>query len=438
MKTPAWADSRPLKTVSRNKSGVVIGASDGQLLIDTSMDSVAVLGPCRSGKSSTIVVPSLLTWRESAVVTDVHGKLFSITEHWRRTEAHSEICRLAFGDPSSPDTFNFLDAIPPGTPGELAEIQALAVALLGDGREGNDFWRSGAQALLTLFIVAIRVNPRANLHDVQQAVADDAAFKAVIAAYQDLIPGAGDEVGQAARATATSVAMQTEAERAGVRAALLGCLAIFASPDVARNTSCSSFELAKLRDGTAAMTVYMTFAAHDLARLQPLIRAFLSQVVRHGTREQPQASTHRLLLVLDDLAALGKLPFLESSLGPLAHYGIKPLLTIQSVRQLDRAYGKENRVWAQCAIRAVLAIDEVETAVAVADEIAGILARDGEAETERGQPFSTDELLRLGRHESIILGAVSRPIRATALPYYEDAEFKARVRPSKAGGTGTA
>ena len=59
---PAWADTQPLKTVARDTSGVIIGASDGQPLIDASMNPVAVLGPCRSGKGTSIVVPTLLAW----------------------------------------------------------------------------------------------------------------------------------------------------------------------------------------------------------------------------------------------------------------------------------------------------------------------------------------------------------------------------------------
>ncbi|RCE49248.1 hypothetical protein C6A79_26445, partial [Escherichia coli] len=87
---------------------------------------------------TAIIVPTLLTWRESAIVIDVHGELYGITEHWRRTGAGNDVRRLAFGDPSSPDTFNFLDAIPRGTTSELADIQALASVLLDDGRNDDN------------------------------------------------------------------------------------------------------------------------------------------------------------------------------------------------------------------------------------------------------------------------------------------------------------
>lgn len=427
---PVWADTQALKTVARDTSGVVIGASDGQPLIDSSTNPVAVLGPCRSGKGTSIVVPSLLTWRESAVVIDMHG-VYGITEHWRRMGAHNEVRRLAFGDPSSPDTFNFLHAIPRGTPGELAEIQALATALLDDGQSGDAFWRHHAQSLLTLFIIAKRANLAASLHDVQRAVVDEADFCTTVAVARDLIPD--NELDHAAQAAATAYAELDENARASVRAMVASALTIFASPVVARNTMRSSFELAELRDSKAAMTIYLTLAPHDLGRLQPLIRAFLAQVVRHGTQDRPQAGTHRLLLVLDDFTALGRLDFLESSLAYLAGYGIKPLLIIQSLTQINCTYGKENNVWAQCAIRTVLPANDFETAAAVAQEIGSIVARRaGQPGAGQRQAITPEELMHLGKREAIILGVAEKPIRATTLPYYEDAGFKARV---EAGNT---
>lgn len=425
-----WADTQLVNKVACDTSGVIIAASDGQPLIDASMNAVAVLGPSGSGKTTTIVVPTLLTWRESAIVADMHGELYGITAHWRRTGAHNEVRRLSFGDPTSPDTFNFLAAIPRGKPGELADIHDLVAALLGDGPAGG-YWRHHTQSLLTLLIIAGRSSLIGSMYDVQQAVNDNAAFDATIATYCGLSPD--NDLGQAAKAAATHYAGLAESARVAVREVVANSVAIFASPEVARNTMRSSFDLAELRNGRTAMTLYLTFAAHDLGRLQPLIRAFLAQVVRHGTQENQQAAAHRLLLVLDPFAALGRLPFLENSLGYLRGYGIKALLSIQNLTQVNRAYGKENSVWRQCDIRTVLPVNDLETAVAVAEDIQHVMARPGQVGAVERQPSITpDELMRMGKREALILGAASRPIRATTLPYYDDVGLKARAAAANA------
>jgi len=48
---PAWADTQPLKTVARDTSGVIIGASDGQPLIDASMNPVPCSAPAAAARA---------------------------------------------------------------------------------------------------------------------------------------------------------------------------------------------------------------------------------------------------------------------------------------------------------------------------------------------------------------------------------------------------
>lgn len=85
----------------------------------------------------------------------------------------------------------------------------------------------------------------------------------------------------------------------------------------------------------------------------------------------------------------------------------KPLLTIQSLTQLNRVYGEENNLWQRCAIRTVLPLNDFKTAAVVAEDI-GIVARVGQADTEqRQQPITPDELMCLGKREAIILGAAA-------------------------------
>lgn len=188
------------------------------------------------------------------------------------------------------------------TPSRAANraIQALAAALLGDSQD-SDYWRHHAQSLLTLFIIAARRSLVASLHDVQRALNDNAAFGATLAAatYSDFIPD--DELARAAQLAAAAYAELAENARAAVRATVAGSLTIFASPDVARNTMRSSFELAELCDGKAAMTLYLTFAPHDPGPA-PAVDSRLpgpSRPPRHasmpaGGREPPTAGARRL------------------------------------------------------------------------------------------------------------------------------------------------
>src|SRR3546814_12156733 len=53
---------------------------------------------------------------------------------------------------------------------------------------------------------------------------------------------------------------------------------------------------------------------------------------------------HRLLMMLDEFPALGRLDFFESALAFMAGYGLKSFLTAQSLNQIERAYGPNNSI----------------------------------------------------------------------------------------------
>lgn len=120
--------------------GVIIGVSNGQLLIDGDMNFVVVFGLCCSGKGMFIVVFMLLIWCESVIVIDVYGELYGIIEYWWCIGVYNQVCWFVFGDFSSLDIFNFLEVILCGMVGELVDIYVLVDFLLSDGLGSGEYW----------------------------------------------------------------------------------------------------------------------------------------------------------------------------------------------------------------------------------------------------------------------------------------------------------
>ena len=84
---------------------------------------------------------------------------------------------------------------------------------------------------------------------------------------------------------------------------------------------------------------------------RPLIRLILNQIARRLTETLPaqgDASTRRLLLMLDEFPALGRLDFFETSLAFLAGYGVRAFLVAQSIR---RRSSRRGRVQLICCVR---------------------------------------------------------------------------------------
>ncbi len=60
---------------------------------------------------------------------------------------------------------------------------------------------------------------------------------------------------------------------------------------------------------------------------------------------------HRLLMLLDEFPALGKMGGIEQSEGFLAGYGIKLMIITQDLNQINKLYGKDNYVISNCQVQ---------------------------------------------------------------------------------------
>ena len=100
------------------------------------------------------------------------------------------------------------------------------------------------------------------------------------------------------------------------------------------------------------MTLYLVVPPSDIARTKPLVRLLLNQIGRRLTETLDAAGRrHRLLLMLDEFPALGRLDFFESALAFMAGYGLKAFLIAQSLNQIEKAYGQNNSILDNCHVR---------------------------------------------------------------------------------------
>jgi type IV secretory pathway TraG/TraD family ATPase VirD4 len=74
----------------------------------------------------------------------------------------------------------------------------------------------------------------------------------------------------------------------------------------------------------------------DISRTKPLIRLVLNQIGRRLTEDlHARDRRHRVLMMLDEFPALGRLDFFESALAFMAGYGLKSVPD-RPVAQPDR------------------------------------------------------------------------------------------------------
>ena len=100
------------------------------------------------------------------------------------------------------------------------------------------------------------------------------------------------------------------------------------------------------------------------------MRLVLNQIGRRLTEAlENERRRHRLLLMLDEFPALGRLDFFESQLAFMAGYGIRSFLIAQSLNQIERAYGPNNAILDNCHVRVAFATNDERTAKRVSDAL---------------------------------------------------------------------
>lgn len=377
---PHWWSLRPKKS---DAGGVYVGGWEDNkgvfhYLRHNGPEHVLTYAPTRSGKGVGLVVPTMLSWPESAFVTDLKGELWSMTAGWRRKYARNKVVRF---EPAALDcgaAWNPLDEIRLQTENEVGDVQNLATLIVDpDGKGLDSHWQKTSYSLLVGVILhvlykALHGGPAATLPEVDATLSDPERdvreLWTEMATYGHINGEPHPAVGSAGK----DMLDRPEEEAGSVLSTAKSYLSLYRDPVVARNVSHSQFRVRDLMHNTHPVTLYMVTQPNDKARLRPLVRILANMVVRllaDGlTFENGRAKAHykhRMLMMLDEFPSLGKLQILQESLAFVAGYGIKCYLICQDINQLksrETAYGHDEQITSNCHVQNAYPPNRIETA----------------------------------------------------------------------------
>jgi len=170
--------------------------------------------------------------------------------------------------------------------------------------------------------------------------------------------------------TARELLNKSENERSGVLSTAMSFLGLYRDPVVAQVTRRCHWRIDDLVSAEKPATLYLVVPPSDISRTKPLVRLLLNQIGRRLTEElDAKNRRHRLLLMLDEFPALGRLDFFESALAFMAGYGLKSFLIAQSLNQIEKAYGPNNAILDNCHVRVSFATNDERTAKRVSDAL---------------------------------------------------------------------
>ena len=402
-------------------------------------EHVLTYAPTRSGKGVGLVVPTLLSWPHSAVVTDLKGELWAMTAGWRQKHAHNKVIRFEPAAPGAGLCWNPLDEIRIATEYEVGDVQNLATLIVDpDGKGLESHWQKTSQALLVGVILhalykARAEGTRATLPSVDGMLADPTRDTSALWNEMTRYPHLNGQPHPAVASAARDMLDRPAEEGGSVLSTAKSYLALYRDPAVARSVSRSEFRIQDLMHHQSPVSLYIITQPNDKARLRPLVRVMVNMIVRllADKMEFERAAVpaparwwrigrapatvavrprktyqHRLLGLLDEFPSLGRLEILQESLAFVASYGIKFYLICQDINQLksrEAGYGPDETITSNCHIQNAYPPNRIETA----EHLSKLT---GQTTVIKAQITTS------GRRTSAVLGQVSRTTQETQRP----------------------
>ena len=449
-----WANAQDIRKAGLTQpAGVFLGQHDRQYLRHEGPEHVLTFAPTRSGKGVGLVVPTLLSWPASAVIHDIKGENWQITAGWRSRFSH---CLLFNPTDAKSAAYNPLLEVRRGAH-EVRDVQNIADILVDPegALEKRNHWEKTSHALLVGAILhVLYASEDKTLRGVANFLSDPASPFELTLHRMMTTPHLGDGPHPVVASAARKVLNKSDNERSGVLSTAMSFLGLYRDPTVAEVTSRCDWRIADLISAEHPVSLYLVVPPSDISRTKPLIRLILNQIGRRLTESLDGsdgiARRHKLLLMLDEFPALGRLDFFETALAFMAGYGIRSFLIAQSLNQIDKAYGQNHSILDNCHVRVTFATNDERTAKRISEtlgtatelraqrnyaghRLAPWLGHLMVSRQETARPLLTPgEVMQLPPDEAVVMVSSVAPIKATKLRYYADTNFKQRVMPPPA------
>jgi type IV secretion system protein VirD4 len=401
--------------------------------------SLVVVGPTQSGKTTCLAVPAILDWRGPVVAASVKGDLVRSTVGLRR-RLGSVWCVDPTGSTGRPAS----SWSPLGGCTDWVSACRVAADLCEAGRgEGTtadgEFWYASAAKLLAPLLLAAALDRRSMADVVRWVDTQEVGEVAGI-----LERSAPTEALHAAQATW----YRDERTRSSVATTAETVLAPFVEsrrPPAVRPGS--PFEPAMLFGGDH--TLYVCAPAHDQRRLRGYFTALIQTVLaaafdrasRSGALDPP------LLVVLDEAAHIAPLAELDGLAATCASHGIQIVTVWQDLAQVRGRYGARaptvlNNHRAKLFLPGIADPDTLDYASRlVGDEQADQPSVTRDADGRHSTTSSTgprrllppEELRCLTRGSAVLVYGSLPPARLALRPFWE--RPGARVQDRDAPGT---
>ncbi|MCS6627821.1 type IV secretory system conjugative DNA transfer family protein [Roseibacterium beibuensis] len=404
--------------------GLYLGLLNGRPLFYRGKAHLLTCAPARQGKGINIVLPNLLHYQGSVIVTDPKGELAAVTAQHRRERLGQDVAVFnPWGLHGLPqDRINPLENViaiagnPALQRGLSDEVKAIVMQLYPEPEDTrNQYFREGSRSIMraVLMYLALCSPKLCALPEMWRIIANPLRLERMVEAMrkEDVLGGLLADLGD-------DLAHQMEDNPdlfGDFRAGAVQHLSIFEPGGyLADAVSASDISLADLKSGNVSL--YLAFPPDRIVSHGAALGLIVNQAITAVARSSKRGE---VLFMLDEFANLGKLAGLAESLTALPGLGVRVWMFVQELAEMVRIYGVNTAktIQSQAEVRQFFAVNSDELAQALSRALGQKTVKTinfnlgrsdtdeiGESLSETGQPLMrAEDITQLERNQQILL-----------------------------------
>ena len=444
------------------RAGVVLGKTNAPIgarpVIFDDNESVLAVMPTGIGKTSGVVIPTILSYQGSLIITDLKGEIGKATAGFRSQFSEVYTFRLN-GEPTH--KINLLDFIRWETDYQTRDIDRLASAYFPPVKNYfEDAPRDLLSALIevahrlpdlptTMHTIWLLINPTVFYKDANGNFKDSSEHqfsgKAIAHYFKQLTTDAPDLSDGTTRILNRFADMPYK-QLQGVVDGLNKALTPFRDPLVDRATCATDMDLKAIRK--KRMTLYFELSANEYKTYAPLIRVYYEFIqdllVEHlPTEDEPL----NLLFIYDEFANLGEMHEFSRFISLCRQYQIQVMAIVQGLSQLESVYKEQKNTLVSAFKKQLFSVvNDLETGDYISKRsgtrTSGTESYSGDRfnEGSRARVSSGQVSEQLVKHfetflfakgKALLFAESMRPAAITILQSWKDPVFKKRLALSK-------
>lgn len=387
------------------------------LSIQDSYSNSLCFGGSGSGKSSRVLIPSILKVNTSSLVVHDPSKECFLATSGAKEEQGYKVKVLNYSNPEFSENFNPLERVK-----NISDIKKLSKILIQTslGTNSKDpYWNLSGEQLLTLFIRYILYHTDKKYHTLYNVLCLLNTFSGTPKKVDILFVQTKDD--DLLSQYKSAVALDSKMLQSIVQT-VRTALSIFADPQVAQITSTDTIYFESFRK--EKIILYINNNVADMRYFTVLSSIFFEQFFASVMNSLPKQNDIPIFFLLDEASSL-YLNILPTAISNIRKYNSGIMQVYQSQSQLLDLYGMQQarNIIANSYSKIYMAGQPLETAREL-ESILGKFTYVDNENIQRTRSLMTMDEIRILKEEAIILCGNLPPIKAKMIPYYEQKELK--------------